>query len=273
MRRRAAGRLRCQRRPLLDAEAVLLVDDDEAEVGELHGLLEQRVGADDDARLPRRRLEQRPLAGRGRQRAGQQRDPRRVLGAAEHPAAREVTEHRGQRAVVLLGEHLGGGEQGRLRTGVDHAQHGPQRDDRLAGADLALEQPVHRVLGGEVVEDLRLDALLALGELEGHARVEGVEQPARTAPSGASPRRRAARDAAGRAPPGRRRPRRSLQPLLGGAGLPVVRRPVDPADREVALDEALLLRGPRAAAGRPPRSTTSSTVRTARSIFAEVIFP
>jgi hypothetical protein len=35
---------------LLDAEAVLLVDDDETEVGEVDALVEQGVGADDDAR-------------------------------------------------------------------------------------------------------------------------------------------------------------------------------------------------------------------------------
>ena len=78
-----------------------------------------------------------------------------VGGAAEHPAGGEVAEHRGDRAVVLLGEHLGRGEQRRLAAGVDDAQHRAQRDQRLAGADLALEQPVHRVRLGEVGLDLR----------------------------------------------------------------------------------------------------------------------
>ena len=40
--------------PLLDAEPVLLVDDDQAEVGEGDLLLEQGVGADDDAGLAAR---------------------------------------------------------------------------------------------------------------------------------------------------------------------------------------------------------------------------
>ena len=48
---------------LLDAEAVLLVDDDQAQLGEPHPVLDQRVGADDDARLAGLRIEQRlPLA-------------------------------------------------------------------------------------------------------------------------------------------------------------------------------------------------------------------
>ena len=40
-----------QRISLLDPEPVLLVDDDQAEVAELHPLLQQRVGADHDAGL------------------------------------------------------------------------------------------------------------------------------------------------------------------------------------------------------------------------------
>ena len=78
--------------------------------------------------------------------------PGGVVGAAEHPARGEVAEHRGDRAVVLLGEHLGRRQQRGLAAGVDDPQHRPQRHDRLAGADLALQQPVHRVAGREVVE-------------------------------------------------------------------------------------------------------------------------
>ena len=46
--RRAAAGLRLERAALVDPEAVLLVDDDEAEVGERDRFLDQRVGADDD---------------------------------------------------------------------------------------------------------------------------------------------------------------------------------------------------------------------------------
>ena len=47
VRRAALG----ERPALLDAEAVLLVDDRDGEVGELDILLDQRVRADDDVRL------------------------------------------------------------------------------------------------------------------------------------------------------------------------------------------------------------------------------
>jgi len=47
--RPAARRFLAQRVTLLDAEPVLLVDDDQSEVGEPDVLLEQRVRADHDA--------------------------------------------------------------------------------------------------------------------------------------------------------------------------------------------------------------------------------
>ena len=54
-----------------------------------------------------------------------------------------------------------GRQQGGLAAGVDDAQHRAQRDQGLAGADLALEQPVHRVGLREVGLDLRADLALA----------------------------------------------------------------------------------------------------------------
>ncbi len=142
--RRLPG-LAAERRPLLHAEAVLLVDDDQTEVGELHVLLEQRVRADHDPGLAAGSLGERRTPGRRVQRPGQQRHPGRLLGAAEEAALGEVAEHRHDRAVVLLGEHLGRRQQRRLAARVDDLEHRAQRDHRLARADLALEQPVHRV--------------------------------------------------------------------------------------------------------------------------------
>ena len=167
-----------ERGALLDAEAVLLVDHDQAEVEELDLLLEQRVGADDDAGLAGGQPGQRLGALGLGHRAGQQLDGRGLRGAAEHPAGGQVAEQRGDRAVVLLGQHLGGREQRGLAAGVDHPQHRAQRDQRLAGADLALEQPVHRVRLGEVVLDLLADLALAGGELERQPRVERRQQGA-----------------------------------------------------------------------------------------------
>ena len=93
-----------------------------------------------------RDVEQRLAPLGGRLAPGEEDDPGRVVGAAEHPALGEVAEHPGDRAVVLRREDLGGREQRGLAAGVDRREHRPQRDDRLARADLALEQPVHRHL-------------------------------------------------------------------------------------------------------------------------------
>ncbi|GAA2935181.1 hypothetical protein GCM10020221_33690 [Streptomyces thioluteus] len=77
---------------------------------------------------------------------------------------------------MLLGQHLGGGEHRRLASRVHHTEHGAQGDHRLPAADFALEQAVHGVFGGQVVEDLGGDRALAVGEGEGQPGVEGVEE-------------------------------------------------------------------------------------------------
>ena len=167
----AAG---AQRVALLHTEPVLLVDDDEAEIGEPDPVLDERVGADDDAGLAATacRVGQRACALRA-QRAGEQRDLRGLLGGAQLTGLPDRAEHRAQRAGVLRGQHLGGREQRRLLAGVDDLEHRPQRDDRLARADIALHEPVHRVFEGEIGGDLLADLLLPLGE---HERQLGLER-------------------------------------------------------------------------------------------------
>ncbi len=167
-----------QRVALLHAEAVLFVDHDQAEVVELHLVLDERVRADHDAGLSGDQVEQ-GLAARGHPHGtGEQHDLGALVGAAEHPSFGELAHHLGDGAVVLLGEHLGGGQHGGLPAAVDDGEHGPQRHHRLPTADLALQEAVHGVFGGQVVEDLLRDGLLALGEGEGELGVEGVEQAA-----------------------------------------------------------------------------------------------
>ena len=161
--------LLAERVALLDAEPVLLVDDHQAEVGELHLVLEQRVRADEDAGVAGEHVAQRAAPGPHAGRAGEQRHPGRLLARAELrlgqlAGAGERPEQRGDRPVVLLREHLGRREQRGLAARVHHLEHGPHRDDGLARADLALQQPVHRVRAGQVVRDDLADRPLALGE-------------------------------------------------------------------------------------------------------------
>ena len=88
-----------------------------------------------------------------------------------------------ERAVVLLGQRLGGRHQRGLGAVLDRPQHRVQRHDGLARADLAHQEPLHRPVAGEVRVDLRQRALLVAGELEGqrpapavHHHAAGVER-------------------------------------------------------------------------------------------------
>ena len=73
---------------------------------------------------------------------------------------------------------------------LDRLQRGERGDDRLAAADVALQQPLHRRRALEVVADLAPHALLRARQLERHAREQRAGQRA-----GAGQHRRAPRGA------------------------------------------------------------------------------
>ncbi len=144
-----------QRLPLLDAEAVLLVDDGDGEVGELDGLLDQRVRADGELRFTGGELRPgRSMLLRG-QRAGEQ----------DH-ADSELAARLLDGEEMLLGKRLGRRHQRALAPVLDGAQQRVERDDRLPGADVALQQPLHRHGTGEIRVELADRLLLPGGELE-----------------------------------------------------------------------------------------------------------
>ena len=137
-----ASTLVAEAHALLDAEAVLLVDHREAEVAELHALLEQRMGADDERASSHRRGPATPRAAR----------PRRT----EPVSSPTVTgDKRRKGAEMLLDQKLRGRHQRRLRAGLGGAQHRQQRHQRLARADIALQQPQHGPRRRHVSVDLR----------------------------------------------------------------------------------------------------------------------
>ncbi len=118
--RRRASLVR-QRRPLLHSEAVLLIHDDEAEIGETDTILEQGMGADDDARRTTRGIEQRLTLLGLAHRTGQQCDRGPIRGPAEHAALGKVTQQTRDRPVVLLGQNL----RRRQQAQPDHRNRSP----------------------------------------------------------------------------------------------------------------------------------------------------
>ena len=116
-----------------DAEALLLVHDEQAEVAELHILREQTVSADDDLDLAGGEILERRLLLR--------------LGAepADHVGAyRERREPVLQGLQVLEREHGGRREDGDLLAVHHRLERGAHRHFGLAIADVAAQQPIHR---------------------------------------------------------------------------------------------------------------------------------
>ena len=154
-----------ERGALLDAEAVLLVDDDHAQAVELDARLEQRVRADDERGVARGdALQARAPLGRAQ-----------VARDHRHLDAERLDEPAHGRG-VLLHEHLGGREQRGLCAALRGAQHRVHGDDRLARADVAEQQAPHRPAAREVAVDVADAALLAVRERERQRRVVALEQ-------------------------------------------------------------------------------------------------
>lgn len=123
-----------------------------------------------------------------------------------------------------------------------HITHAPeprgcqhQRVQRLglSRTHLALEQAVHGVGGGEVVEDLAGDLLLALGEGEGEAVAEGREEAVRAGDAGHGGQVGLGVPAAGQGD----LEDEGLVPLQAGAGVGDVGLGVRPVDLEQGLGE------------------------------------
>ena len=141
--------------PLVHAELVLLVDDDQAQMAKLDVLLEQGDGADDDVDLAPLDLGERLVAFLAGQAAGDEDAP--DLAILEIPLDAQE---------VLRGENLRRRHDGGLRLVGDGQQSGVERDHGLAGADVALEQAVHRRGPAHVLGDLRDAGVLIVGEQE-----------------------------------------------------------------------------------------------------------
>ena len=202
------GAGRPQHRALGHAEAVLLVDDRQRQVGEADGVLQQGVRPHDDEGPRRGHLLQDGPARRFRRGSGQQADPH---GAAQGP------QQGGDRGEVLFGEDLRGRDERPLAPVVDHARQRRQCDDGLAGADVALQEALHRRGARQVGVDGVDRRALGVGEGEGQRVLEAVAQAAGRGGAGgrlaravpaALPHEGALEDE--RLPPGERAPRQAV---------------------------------------------------------------
>src|SRR5262249_22626661 len=148
---------------LQHAEAMLFVDHREAELSELNRILNQRVSADDQVDVARSdgllhlallfRLE----------------TPRE-----QFDAVRRQAEPAPNVAGVLFGQNFRRRHQRRLVAVLDRDDHRLNRDNRLAAAHVALQQAVHRLVAGHIVDDLFQRPLLGLGRMKGQYRTHGI---------------------------------------------------------------------------------------------------
>ena len=173
------GAQRLQSFFLLHAETVLFVEDDQAEVVELHVLLDQLVRADDDVQLAFGQVLQRLRHFLGRAEA-------RQLGDLDRPVGEAV----GEILEVLFGQQRGGHQHRDLLAIHHRDEGGAQGDFGLAEAHVAADEPVHR-LAGLQVEQHGFDGgglvggffeteaggerfVVVIGELEGVAFARGA---------------------------------------------------------------------------------------------------
>jgi len=178
-----AASLLAQGGALLDAEAVLLIDHGQTEVCELDRLLQQGVRADGDVYLTAgdrflhgglfRRLEAacEERDAHGPLQVGRPQHDETVAGLPEPRAVRvrgggARVEDAREGPHVLLGEDLGRGHDHALLARGDGGEQTGGGDDRLAAADVSLQQAGHRHGVGDVGEDLVDRLALRLRQFE-----------------------------------------------------------------------------------------------------------
>ena len=194
---------------VLHPETLLLVDDEQAHVLELHVVGEQAVRADHDVDLARPQPGHHGVLLGAREEARDDLHPDRVAGEAL-----------AEGLPVLVREQGGRGEDRHLLAVLHGLERGPQRDLGLAEPDVAADEAVHR--------DGRLHVLL---DLLDRARADrgsprtGTRPRARAATACRARRRdRASRGACGTGSPARpRSPRPRRAPCCGSSATP--RRP------------------------------------------------
>src|SRR5664279_1791262 len=155
----------CAATRLIDAEALLLVDDDETQILELDALAEQPVGPDHDIHLAAREPLDRLLRLLDRLKAAER--------AQVH---RESGEPLGEGLHVLAHQQRGRHQQGDLLAILHRLERGPHGDFGLAVSDVARDQAVHRDGALHVGFDL-VDGRQLVGGLDERERLFQLALP------------------------------------------------------------------------------------------------
>ena len=143
-----------QRRPLHDAEAVLLVDNDEPEIDRINVRRDQGVRSDDQhglRRIGKRREDLFSLRSAGG--AGQ-----------KHTSESEFFEKLPEIGIVLQSEYLRRRHERRGIARPHNGVRGGRGDYCLTGTHVADEYSVHGVISAHIAQDLSDGALLRRGE-------------------------------------------------------------------------------------------------------------
>ena len=153
-----------QGRPLLHAEAVLFIGDDQGKGGKGHVLGEEGVGADEQVHLSGGEgLLQGPLLG-GRGGAGEQPDP--------YP---QRLQEGGEGVEMLVGQQLGGGHHSGLTVVLGDGVGTGGGHHCFARAHIPLDQPVHGKGAAKVPHGVVNGPPLGLGQLEGQRPKKGLQ--------------------------------------------------------------------------------------------------
>lgn len=128
---------------LADTEAMLFVDDGDAEFGEADAVLDERLSADDELDGAIDDAGGEFAAAGGRKSAKQQ-------AAIDAAGGKELVDG----FPVLIGENFGGGHQDGLTPSRDGSEHCVDGDGCFAGAHVGLQEPVHWLGQGKVASNV-----------------------------------------------------------------------------------------------------------------------
>ena len=156
------GSFGTQGRALVNTKAVLFVDNDKLQIFEPDRLFDERVCPDQNPDLTRFQTAADLLLFRFRGSSYHQLH----LAGGDRCVFSKTFDEADKIAVMLFRQHTGRCHDGGLSVFLHHEQCGKAGNDGLPGANITLNQPVHRVTGCHVFADVFQCLPLGIGELK-----------------------------------------------------------------------------------------------------------